>query len=171
MALLKQLERRPVDWAAAAVAGLGAGAILMVLDLFWSLAMTGHGPWASSRMIAAILMGPSVMESAHFAVGPIFIALLLHYVFGVVGGLVIAAVSAALGLDSRLNVAILTGLGFGLVLYIFNFYVMTAIFPWFAQLRGWTTLLINLIFGVSTTVLYWKLERRSESRPVLQEAR
>lgn len=171
MALLQQLERRPIDWAAAAVAGFGAGAILMVLDLFWSLAMTGHGPWASSRMIAAILMGPQVMESSDFAVGPLFIALLLHYVFGIVGGLVIAAVSAPLGLDSRLGIAVLTGAVFGLVLYVFNFHVMTAFFPWFAQLRGFSTLLINLIFGVATTVLYWKLERRGDARPVLQEAR
>jgi len=47
MALLQQLKHRPLDWAAAAVAGLGAGAILMVLDLMWSLAITGEGPWAA----------------------------------------------------------------------------------------------------------------------------
>jgi hypothetical protein len=171
MALLQQLERRPVDWAAAAVAGFGAGAILMVLDLFWSLAMTGHGPWASSRMIAAIVTGPHVMESSDFALGPVMVALLLHYAFGIVGGLVIAAVSAPLGLDSRLDIAVATGLVFGLVLYLINFHVMTAFFPWFVQIRGWSALLINLVFGVSTTVLYWKLERRGDARPVLQTAR
>lgn len=171
MTLLQQLERRPIDWAAAAVAGFGAGAILMVLDLFWSLAMTGQGPWASSRMIAALLMGTRVMESSDFAVGPVVIALILHYAFGIVGGLVIAAVSAPFGLDSRPGIAAVTGVVFGVVLYLINFHVMTAFFSWFIPLRGWTTLLINVIFGVSTTLLYWKLERRGDARPLLQEAR
>ena len=64
MALTQQLERRPVDWAAAAVAGLGAGAILMVLDLVWSIAITGEGPWVASRMIAAMVMGQQMLQSS-----------------------------------------------------------------------------------------------------------
>ncbi len=171
MALLQQLERRPLDWAAAAVAGFGAGAILMVLDLFWSLALTGDGPWASSRMIAAIVMGPQVLQSTGFSLSAVVVALLLHYAFGIVGGIVIAAFSAPLGLDSRLGLAVMTGAAFGVVLYVINFYGLAAFFPWFTPIRGWTTLLINLIFGISTTVLYWKLERRGDASPVLQEAR
>ena len=171
MALLQQNERRPVDWAAAAVAGFGAGAILMVLDLFWSIAITGDGPWAASRMIAAIVMGPQVLQSTAFSLSVVIVALLLHYVFGIVGGIVIAAVSAPLGLDSRLSLAVLTGAVFGVVLYVINFHGMTTFFPWFTQIRGWTTLLINLVFGISTTLLYWKLERRGDAHPVLQEAR
>src|SRR5512134_72508 len=132
----------------------------MVLDLFWSIAVTGEGPWAASRMIAAIVMGPQVLQSTAFSLSAVTVALLLHYAFGIVGGLVIAAVSAPLGLDSRLSLAVLTGAAFGVVLYVINFHVMTTFFPWFTQIRGWTTLLINLIFGISTTLLYWKLERR-----------
>ena len=171
MALVQQSEHRPLDWAAAAVAGFGAGAILMVLDLLWSVVLTGDGPWASSRMIAAIVMGPQVLQSTGFSLSAVMAALLLHYAFCIVGGLVIAAVSAPLGLDSRLGHAVLTGAAFGVVLYMINFYGMSTFFPWFTPIRGWTTLLINLIFGISTTVLYWKLERRSEARPMLQEAR
>lgn len=171
MALLQQLEHRPLDWAAAAVAGFGAGAILMVLDLMWSLAITGEGPWVASRMIAAIVTGPQVLQSSEFSLSAVVVALLLHYAFGIVGGLVIAAVSAPLGLDSKFALALLTGAVFGVVLYLVNFHGMTAFFPWFAQVRGWTAFLINLIFGISTTLLYWKLERRGEAQPVLQQAR
>jgi hypothetical protein len=46
---------------------------------------------------------------------------------------------------------------------------MVNFFPWFAEVRGWTTLLINLIFGISTAALYWKLARRGEARQELQE--
>jgi hypothetical protein len=73
-------------------------------------------------------------------------------------------------LDSSLTLAVLTGAGFGLVLYLVNFYGMVYFFPWFAEVRGWATLLINLIFGISTAALYWKLGRRGEARQGLQEA-
>jgi hypothetical protein len=171
MELLKKLQRRPLDWAAAAVAGFGAGAILMVLDLFWAIAVTDQGPWAAPRMIAAIVMGPQVLEATGFDLGIVVVALVLHYAFGIVGGLVIAAVSAPLGLDSRLDLAVLTGAVFGLVLYVINFHIMVAFFPWFAAIRGWAALAINLIFGISAAVLYWKLERRGDAAPVLQQAR
>jgi len=171
MALLQQLKHRPLDWAAAAVAGLGAGAILMVLDLMWSLAITGEGPWAASRMIAAIVMGPQVLQSSAFSLSIVMVALLLHYAFGIVGGLVIAAVSAPLGLDSKFGLALLTGAVFGVVLYLVNFHGMTAFFPWFTEIRGWAAFLVNLIFGISTTLLYWKLERRGDEQPDLQHAR
>ena len=73
----------------------------MVLDLLWSVVVTGDGPWAASRMIAAIVMGQQVLQSTGFSLSVVVVALLLHYAFGIVGGIVIAAVSAPLGLDSR----------------------------------------------------------------------
>jgi hypothetical protein len=170
MEQLQRGETRVPDWPAAAVAGFGAGAILMVLDILWSLALTGAGPWTSSRMIAALVLGPEVLQSQGFDLTAVTVALLAHYAFGIVGGLVLAAVSAPLRLDSSLTLAVLTGAGFGLVLYLVNFYGMVQFFPWFNEVRGWTTLLINLIFGISTAALYWKLERRGEARHGLQEA-
>ena len=170
MEQLQRGETRVPDWPAAAVAGFGAGAILMVLDILWSLALTGAGPWTSSRMIAALVLGPEILQSQGFDLTAVTVALLAHYAFGIVGGLVLAAVSAPLRLDSSLTLAVLTGAGFGLVLYLVNFYGMVYFFPWFAEVRGWTTLLINLIFGISTAALYWKLERRGEARQGLQEA-
>lgn len=171
MELFRQLERRPVDWAAAAVAGFGAGAILMVLDLVWSLVVTGEGPWVAPRMIAAIVMGPGVLASREFDLGIVVVALLLHYALGITGGLVVAAVSAPLGLDARLDLAVLTGAVFGLVLYVINFHVLVGAYPWFGEIRGWVALAINLVFGIATTALYWKLERRGDAVAVLQEAR
>jgi hypothetical protein len=171
MTQLQQMERRDTDWPAAAVAGFGAGAILMVLDLFWSLAVTGDGPWAASRMIAAIVMGQQVLQSSGFNLSAVTVALLAHYALGVAGGIVLVAVSSRLRFNADLGRAALTGAAFGLVLYVINFYVLVRFFPWFVEIRGWTTLLINLVFGISAAVLYWKLERRDDVRPALQAAR
>jgi len=161
---------RVADWPAAAVAGVAAGAILMVLDLFWSVAVTDAGPWAAPRMIAAIAMGPHVLQSSGFDLSVVGFALLAHYAFGIAGGLLLAAISAALRLDSSLGLAALTGAVFGAGLYLFNFYGMANFFPWFAEIRGWPTFLINLIFGMSAATLYWKLKRRGESDHALREA-
>ena len=164
------LEGRAVDWPAAVVSGFGAGAILMVLDLFWSIAVIGSGPWAAPRMIAAIVMGPEVLQSPGFRLDVITVALIAHYAFGIVGGLVLAAISARLRLDANLGLAVLTGAALGLVLYFVNFYAVASVFPWFAEVRGWSTLLINLIFGISAAALYWRLARRGDAHQSLREA-
>ncbi len=39
--------------------------------------------------------------------------------------------------DSSVGMSMLAGAVFGLVVYLFNFYVMTRVFPWFVDARGW----------------------------------
>lgn len=155
-------EHRRVDWPAAAVAGFAAGAVLMVLDLLWSIATTGEGPWATSHRIAAIVTGSQAAASTQFSVGVVAIALLAHYALGIAFGLVLAAVSSPLRLDATIGIAIVTGAVFGLALYLVNFYGIVHFFPWFADMRGWTTLAAHLVFGIVAALLYWKLERRGE---------
>jgi hypothetical protein len=102
------------------------------------------------------------MQSASFDLGIVAMALIAHYALGVIFALVLVAISAPMRLDSTLTIAAITGAVFGFALYLFNFNVMVRVFPWFAEIRGWGTLLVNIVFGVSAAVLYWKLERRDE---------
>ena len=53
---VRRWARREPDWAAAAVSGFAAGAVLMVLELLWAGA-TGANVWDASHRIAAILVG------------------------------------------------------------------------------------------------------------------
>ncbi|MFC5520364.1 hypothetical protein [Polaromonas jejuensis] len=152
------------DWSAAAVAGLAAGAILMVLELFWSTLASSGSPWAASHMIAAIVMGPGVLQSSDFSLQIVAVALVAHYVLGIVFGLVLAAIIAPFRGDSGVAVVALAGAVFGAVLYLLNFYGMVHFFPWFAEWRGAATLVIHLIFGVAAALLYWKLERQEAGR-------
>ena len=147
------------DWPAAAVAGLAAGALLMVLELFWSTLVSGASPWAVSHMIAAIVTGPATLQSADFSVTVVAVALAAHYVLGVVFGLVLAAIIVPFGLDSSVGMVALAGAVFGAALYLLNFYGMTRFFPWFVDGRGVQTLVTHLIFGVTAALLYWKLNR------------
>lgn len=62
--------------------------------------------------------------------------------------------------DTTVMAMLLIGAAFGVLLYLINFFVLTQVFSWFKELRGWTTLAAHLVFGISTALLYWKLARR-----------
>ena len=158
---LQPAQQHAPDWPAAAVAGLAAGAILMVLDLFWSTAVMGTGPWITSRRIAAIFLGSDTLKVADFSVGTVALALVVHYSLGVFSGLVLAWIFSRLRYGATVSMDLLVGAVFGLIIYIVNFYVLTRLFPWFAESRGAATLFAHLVFGMSAAFLYWRLERRA----------
>ncbi|WP_050461578.1 hypothetical protein [Herbaspirillum autotrophicum] len=154
-------ERRLPDWPAAAVSGFLAGAVLMVLELLWSTLITGASPWETSHMVAAIVMGPDAMQSGVFSLSVVAVALATHYVLGIVFALILAAVIAPFHLDSSIGMLLLTGVVFGALLYLFDFYAMVRFFSWFTDMRGWTTFAAHLVFGVVAALAYWKLEGRT----------
>jgi hypothetical protein len=49
-------ERRMPDWLAAAVAGLVGGALVIVLEFFWSTMVLNESPWRPTHKIAAMVM-------------------------------------------------------------------------------------------------------------------
>lgn len=155
-------QHRLPDWSAAAVSGLAAGAVLMVLDLLWSALITGQSPWRTSHLIAAIMMGPNALASSEFELGVVASALATHYVLGVVFGLALAFILAGFHWDTGRGMVAIIGAVFGLALYVFDFHVMTQIFPWFAELRGWPTLASHLLFGIVAAVLYLELNRQGK---------
>lgn len=156
-------SRRP-DWAAAVTAGLIGGAVLMVLELAWAASVSDGSPWRSSHLIAAIVMGEDVLQSSTFSIGVVAIALATHYVLGIVFGLLLAAIIAGFRFESRAGMLELIGLGFGTVLYLINFHAMTAFFPWIAELRGWSTFIGHLVFGLTVAMAYPWLERGARRR-------
>ncbi|MCA3185791.1 MULTISPECIES: hypothetical protein [unclassified Cupriavidus] len=155
-----QYVRRLPDWSAAAVSGLAAGALLIVVEMFWSSMVAGVHPWGTTRMIAAIVMGREVLQTSMFSVSTVAVALIIHFVIGIVLGCALCALIAPFQLDSSVGMSMLVGAGFGLVVYLFNFYVMTVAFPWFVDARGWHTLVGHLMFGMCIALFYWKLESR-----------
>jgi hypothetical protein len=156
-------HRRP-DWAAAAASGFVAGALLMLLELFWVAIVQDANPWVTSHRIAALALGPDVLRPGDFNAGIVGVALIIHYVLGIAFGLVLAAVMAPFHFDSSTGMALLVGAVFGLLLYLVNFFVMTTAFPWFAEMRGMATLIAHLIFGMSAALIYRKLERPEFAR-------
>jgi hypothetical protein len=151
--------RREPDWTAACVAGFVAGAVLMVLELIWSVAISNSSPWATAHMIAALMMGPDVLQSTGFDLGVVAMALVTHYVLGVFFTLILAIIIAPFRFDSSPALAAAVGAVFGVVLYWVNFYGISHYFRWFEDMRGWTALVAHVVFGACAALAYWQLER------------
>lgn len=155
---------RSTDWAAAAVAGFAAGAVLMLLELVWAASTNVlDGPWRVSSLVAALAMGPMALENTGPSFGVLAVALVTHYVLGVVFGLVLGFLIGRLHYEQSAGMMQVLGALFGAVLYVFNFHLMTQFFPWFVELRGWATLIAHLVFGMTASLLYWKLARTGPS--------
>jgi hypothetical protein len=157
-------QRRWPDWTVAAASGFVAGAVLMVLELLWATSLGGESPWQISRRVAAILLGPQTLESTAFSAGVVALALLTHYVLGIAFGIVLAVVIAGFSYDTSPLMIHTLGAVFGFGLYLFNFHGMSQFFPWMAELRGWSTLIAHLVFGMTAAFLYWKFDRHLADR-------
>ena len=158
---LRRSHARATDWAAAAVSGFAAGAVLMVLDLVWSSIFNAHGPWRTSHMIAPLFIGTDILRTTGYAfnVWVVSIALATHYVLGVAFGVVMAAIMVRVHADATPGRAAAAGGILGLVLYIVNFEGLTQFFPWLVELRGGETLAAHVVFGLVAALLYWRLKR------------
>ena len=152
---------RATDWPAAAVSGFAAGGVLMVLDLLWSSFFNADGPWRTSHMIAPIFLGTAPLAAGGYAfsMAVVSVALLVHYALGIAFGLAIGAIMSQLRADASIGRAAATGAILGLALYVLDFDLMVAFFPWLAQLQGADTLAAHVVFGVVAGVLYWRLKR------------
>ena len=151
------------DWWAAAVAGFAAGAVLMVLELLWAALMSSAGPWRISQLIAALVLGPGTLQPSavsSFSLPVVAVALATHYAAGVVFGMAAAFIGAGFHYDTRPTVMAAMGALFGAALYVFSFHIATLVFPWLAELRGWSTVAAHLIFGSTGALMYWQLARR-----------
>ncbi len=151
--------RHAPDWTAAVVSGFAAGAVLMVLELVWVAMFDAEGPWRSSHLVAAIVLGPQTAFTSEFNLVVVAVALATHYALGIAFGLGLALVVALLHReDSVLSIEVV-GLAFGTLVYFTNFHVLTFLMPWFIEMRGWATLMAHLVCGLVVAVLYWKLRR------------
>lgn len=138
-----------IDPKAAFWAAIIAGAVFMMLEMLMVPIFGGGSPWGPPRMIAAIGMGKDVLPPpATFDLTILIVAMLIHFGLSIVLGFVFAFIARG----RSVGMATMLGAVFGLVVYLVSFYGMTAIFPWFANARGWISIFVHLMFGA---VLGW----------------
>lgn len=141
---------------AAVYAGLIAGLVFLILEMLLVSTIGGGSPWGPPRMIAAIALGEGVLPPpATFDPVIITAALVIHFILSAILGILFALVLEKA--DWGPGVAVLAGLLFGIIIYVVNFYGMTALFPWFAMARNAISIFAHAIFGLTLALAYRRL--------------
>lgn len=144
--MMSQVNTKAAIWS-----GVIAGAVFMMLEMGLVGTVGGESPWGPPRMIAAMAMGESVLPPpATFEGGIMMVAMMIHFAMSIVFGFVLGWVISHWRMS--LAIAMVAGTVFGLLVYFLNFYLMTAIFPWFAMARGGISIFAHAMFGL---VLGW----------------
>ena len=144
---------KPV-WLTIILAGICAGVVSTLIQMLLWLIFTDGLPailYRDARLTAAVVLGISVLPPpATFDVDVMLTATLIH--FGL--SIIFAAVLAWIDVHLPAFPVLLLGIGFGGTLYLVNLYGFATIFPWFAQTRGWITLIAHGAFGLTAILAY-----------------
>jgi hypothetical protein len=133
------------DWRASIWAGLIAGVVFLMAEMLMVWLFMGQSPWGPPRMIAAMVMSRDVLPPpADFSMSVMLVAMMIHFALSIVYGLIIGWMVHRLDM----GMAVLAGIAFGLVaIYFVNFYIMTGVFPWFAEARNGVSAFAHVLFG------------------------
>ncbi|MAT99250.1 MAG: hypothetical protein CL608_19085 [Anaerolineaceae bacterium] len=156
MTQIRANVRHLMDWKAAVIAGLIAGAVfLLVLLIAYPLA-TGGTSWTIFRFIGAMVLGESVLPPpTTFDGGVVVTAVFIHFTLSILYTLVLAFIVHRWGI----LISILGGALFGLALYLINFFTFTMFFAWFYPARAWPFSLVHILFGAVAGGIYELLEK------------
>lgn len=156
MTSLRTEVRHLMDWKAAVIAGLIAGAIFLLVLLVAYPLVTGGTPWTVFRFMGAIILGESVLPPpTTFDAGVVVTAVLLHFTLSVIYTLVLAFIVHRWGI----LITVIGGALFGLALYLINFFTFTMFFPWFYPARAWPFSVVHILFGAIAGGVYELLEK------------
>jgi hypothetical protein len=147
-----------INWKASIWAGIIAGLIFLVLEMVMVPLFLGGSPWAPPRMIGAIVLGKGVLPPpATFDFGIVMVAIALHMVLSIIYAIIIGFIVR----NMSLGMALAVGAVIGLIIYFVNFYVMTALFPWFEMARNWVSAFAHVSFGIAAAWAYKGLQHHS----------
>lgn len=132
-----------------AIAGFFAGIVMILLSPLLSL-LTGIGIWEPPKLIAATLLGPSVVQMPGFAAGPVVVGTIVHLLISVLLGFLFGLIfHRLLHLTTDFGTPLLVGLCYGLVIFFVAYVVVLPVVN--PLLRdSWLAPFIaqNMVFGI-----------------------
>lgn len=119
---------RIFGWRAIYAAGLTAGVAFAVFQMLASALLAGpDGLWMPLRMIGAILLGSRALDPQFPLAAAAMAGVGLHLVLSVEFAAVFAAIASRMRSPAAVR---LTGIGFGMLLWLINFYVIAPPGAW-----------------------------------------
>jgi hypothetical protein len=147
-----------LNWKAAIWAGIIAGIVFIMLEMVLVAMVGGGSPWGPPRMIAAMVMGKEVLPPPPtFDAMIMAVAMMVHMVLSILLAVVLGWAISKWRMS--LVTALIAGTIFGLVVYFVSFYIMTAVFPWFAMARGAISIFAHAMFGLVLGWVYHAIAR------------
>lgn len=148
----------------AITAGLFAGLIFLVPQMLLLPLFTDSTPWTFLTMVAALFLNEQQVLSppATFDAGIVLTGLVLHICLSLLYSILFIYASGHL----QKYILIISGIFYGIFLYIINFYVFTYAFEWFIDIRHWANILAHLLYGLTLPLLYLAVHRPQETQRV-----
>jgi hypothetical protein len=138
-----------------ALAGLAGGLAMAIVAALLSVAM-GLDIWRQPKLIAAMIYGPSVIDSAGFAAGPVLLGSLIHMLVAALLGAVFGIVTRRmLHLTSDFWTPVLVGLIYGLLLWLAAYFIVLPIVnPLLLEMYAPAFIIQHLAYGLVTGLVY-----------------
>lgn len=90
--------------------------------------------------------------------------LVVHFPLSIIYVFILAFFINRFGMEMSLTI----GTIYGFLLYLINFYPMTAFFPWFQQGRGGINIFTHIVFGVVAAWVYKRSQNRERRQEIYQ---
>jgi hypothetical protein len=159
-------RRKVIDWKAVLWAGVVAGTVFMLANLFVVPRIMGGNFWISTRLVGSLLLGEGVLAPpATFHAGALVAAIAVHYVLALAFAAIIAFVVHRGGLIG----GVLGGAVLGGAFYFINYYTLTFFFPQFFAMHHGAVLASHVLFGALAGGIYELLEDQIYEVQVLKE--
>ena len=152
---LRHRELPNIFGLAGAVAGLLAGAVMVLLSPILAL-ISGIDIWLPPKLIAATIMGPAALDTPGFALQPILIGALIHFVTSVLLGFAFGLFfNRLMHLPTEYGMPLMVGLAYGVVIFMLAYgFVLPAVNPILRDFLVPPFLAQNIVFGVCVGLFY-----------------
>jgi hypothetical protein len=134
------------------IAGVVAGTLATAVQVLLWVATGANALellWRDSRLTAALVLGKSALSpDAAVDIPILLIAAVVHFSLSIL----FAALLAPAAGRWKPVASFAVGASFGVLLYVVNLHILTALVPWFVAARGGVTLAAHVVFGITAMI-------------------
>jgi hypothetical protein len=136
-----------------ALAGLTGGVAMMISAALLAGAK-GYDIWFQLKAIASLVLGPSAIATTGFVAGPVLAGVLVHLAVAALLGALFALVTRRLfRLPSDVGVPAVTGLTYGLLIWLVAYLVAPALIPQLMVVAAPAFIIQHIVYGTLTSLV------------------